>query len=384
MSVFTVFFCGTASTRYDAHNPNYPNGELVSTLAHNCLGKEFADWVIIDGPGSGNLQEDQLWEKPGGYYSVKGTLFGAGWEENVAHALALTKGKANWKRQQLTEQEYTVLKNAGIAIQDLEAIGSFFWRQYNYGNRIVTPQDLQEQIIRMFRKGQRIPEQVNLVGWSRGGISCHMMANAMAGDPELKHIPVNIFAIDPVPGPANFQKHRTGIGANVREYVAFYARDERSKGFACVIPENTADTRIHIFPMAGRHATLVGNGAIDGDVGRQRCLEPGIIVRHVAETCLTRWGVSLSNKLLLTNKKLEDAYAALSADEGLYVQMRSNVYTIQESIGENKDRYVSHGNKGLAFHDVHGNAFYTTDGLSARIGPDNVIPLLEQQPAHAG
>jgi hypothetical protein len=33
MSVVTIFFCGTGSTKYDALHDNYWNGELVSTLA---------------------------------------------------------------------------------------------------------------------------------------------------------------------------------------------------------------------------------------------------------------------------------------------------------------------------------------------------------------
>ncbi|HGJ5881835.1 hypothetical protein [Arsenophonus sp.] len=39
-------------------------------LASNNLGREFAEWIIIDGPGSGNLQQDELWVKDGGYYNL--------------------------------------------------------------------------------------------------------------------------------------------------------------------------------------------------------------------------------------------------------------------------------------------------------------------------
>lgn len=35
MSVFTAYFCGTGSHRFDDANPNFWNGELVSTLASN-------------------------------------------------------------------------------------------------------------------------------------------------------------------------------------------------------------------------------------------------------------------------------------------------------------------------------------------------------------
>jgi hypothetical protein len=35
----------------------------------------------------------------------------------------------------------------------------------------VTQQALQQQIIKTFRKGQVLPTQVNLVGWSRGELA---------------------------------------------------------------------------------------------------------------------------------------------------------------------------------------------------------------------
>jgi hypothetical protein len=56
MTILTVYFCGTGSNKFDESHANYWNGELISSLAANNKGKEFAEWVILDGPGSGNLQ----------------------------------------------------------------------------------------------------------------------------------------------------------------------------------------------------------------------------------------------------------------------------------------------------------------------------------------
>ena len=237
-------------------------------------GREFADWVIIDGPGSGNLQADEMFVENKAY-GMTGTLFGRGWDETSLMHCQIIKGRCDWQRQDLTEQEYNQLKAAGVPIKDLEASGSWFWRRYSYGKRDVTPQQLQEQIIKTFRKNGVIPTQVNMVGWSRGGISCHMLANAMANDAELKHISVNIFAIDPVPGLLNFQDNRVKLAANVKEYVAFYARDERSKGFACVIPQTASSTRTCVYPMPGRHATLVAMPLPTVPRGTRRWLSRG-------------------------------------------------------------------------------------------------------------
>lgn len=364
MTVLTVYLCGTGSNSFDNNNPTFWQGELVSTLAQNNQGREFAQWFIVDGPGSGNLQEDDLWVESPNYSDIKGSLFGSGWEENVNHALCLMKGNFDWQREKLTEEQYNQLKKAGIPIEDVKVTGSFLWRKYDYGDRQVTQQQLQQQIIRIFRKDGIIPTQVNLVGWSRGGITCHMLANAMLADSQLKDIPVNIFAIDPVPGPLNFQPEKVALGKNVKEYVGFYAKDERSKGFTCVIPTVAADTKMHIFPISGRHATLVGNASIDGSEGENALYAPGLVVRHFAEVCLTRWGCDLANKLALTNAQIMGYHTDIANDADKYTAMRRKTYSIHESTGKD-ERKVSLGKEGKAFSEIVGVQYDPSVGLTA-------------------
>ncbi|GLO13612.1 hypothetical protein PPUJ20028_21930 [Pseudomonas putida] len=362
MSVFTAYFCGTGSHRFDDANPNFWNGELVATLASNDQGREFAHWIAVDGPGSGNLQDDKLFVEPGGYFNWTGQLFGRGWEENVNHVLQVIKGESSWQRTELSEEEYERLKDAGVPIPEASSTASWFWRTYDYGERHPTPQELQERIISMFRK-PCIPTQVNLVGWSRGGISCHMLANAMAQDPVLRDIPVNIFAIDPVPGIGNVQAERITLAGNVREYVGFYSRDERSKGFACVIPSVASGTQICIYPMPGRHATLVGNASVDGASDGKVLKEPGLIVRHFAEVCLTRWGVELDKQLALSDRQLMLYHQAMAAAEGQYHAMRSQSYTVLTE-GENDNRLVHCGEARTHFSKVCGDDYEPTEGLA--------------------
>lgn len=364
MTTLTIYFCGTGSSKFDSSNPNYWNGELVSTLANNNLGREFAEWVVIDGPGSGNLQDDELWVKSGEHYDWTGNLFGMGWKENIQHAMQIMKGNVDWQREKLTEEQYNQLKKAGIPIQDVEVTGSFFWRHYDYGTRKVTQQQLQQQIIKMFRKDGIIPTRVNLVGWSRGGVSCHMLANAMLADPALKNIPVNIFAIDPVPGPLNFQNDKVTLGPNVKEYVAFYAQDERSKGFSCVIPIMDKSTVAHIYPMRGRHGTLVGNASADGSGSGKVLFEPGMIVRHFAEVCLTRWGVNQDKKLSQNDGQLVQLHEAVKKNAALYTKMQSNSYTVVTE-NDKGERYVSLGSKGTNFSSIKGGQYSPAAGLTA-------------------
>lgn len=361
MSVFTVYFCGTGSHRFDDKNPNFWNGELVSTLASNDQGREFADWIVVDGPGSGNQQDDQLFVESGSYHQVIGQLLGKGWDENVLHALQIIKGKTAWQRRKLTDQEYESLKRNGVPIPDKSATGSWFWRTHEHGDRKVTPQALQEQIIKQFRKPV-IPTSVNLVGWSRGGISCHMLANAMAQDPELQHVPVNIFAIDPVPGIANVQLERLQLGANVKTYVGFYARDERSKGFACVVPVTAYGTQVSVFPLPGRHATLVGNASLDGAGSGKALPESGLVVRHFAEVCLKRWGVKLQKCLQLDDATLMKYHQGMLQAAEQYVDMRKQSYTVVTE-GTVDDRFVHLGGVGTDFSKVCGDGFQPSEGL---------------------
>ncbi|CRY53877.1 Uncharacterised protein [Yersinia intermedia] len=372
MTVLTIYFCGTGSNKFDDSNLNFWNGELISNLASHHLGREFAEWIIIDGPGSGNIQDDELWVESGKYYGWLGSAFGYGWQENVNHAIQMIKGNFDWRREKLTEQQYLQLKRAGVPIKDVEVTGSFFWRHYDYGKRKISQQQLQQQIIQSFRKGGVIPTQVNLVGWSRGGISCHMLANAMLGDPTLKTIPVNIFAVDPVPGPMNFQREKVTLGHNVKEYVAFYARDERSKGFSCVIPETDKSTAVHIYPMSGRHATLVGNASSDGIFGSKILFEAGMVVRHFAETCLTRWGVNQDKKLDLDEEQLFELHIAMQRNAELYTKMQSISYT---GITENDDgeRYVSKGKMGTRFSLIKGDVYTPASGLTSDFLVNNSI-----------
>ncbi len=370
MTVLTIFFCGTGSNKFDVNHTNFHDGELVSTLAANHSGREFAEWIVVDGPGSGNLQADDLFTKST-EYGLTGTLFGKGWEENVGHAVNVIKGKCDWQREQLTEAEYNRLKAAGIPIEDVKVEGSWFWRKYNYGDRSITQQKLQEQIIKTFRTGGVIPTQVNLVGWSRGGISCHMLANAMLKDPQLKSIPINIFALDPVPGISNFQEERIKLGANVKEYVGFYARDERSKGFSCVIPQTATGTKTYIYPMAGRHATMAGNATAGGGEplnadDLKRLVEPGRIVRHFAETCLKRWGVQLNKTLNLTDADLNLLTGNIARHEALYKLMHEQSYTYFTELDKG-ERSVSLGSKGVPFSTVKGTIYQPATGLSTSL-----------------
>ena len=333
MSAFTIFFCGTGSNSFDFAHTNYTAGELISTLAMNHAGHEFVDWIIVDGPGSGNIQEAQKWVPAGNYADIRGKLKGNGWEENVAHAVAVLVGTTYEERKKHTRSEIKILRKAGVGVDQEERtgkvgralLGTTKKVEYDLHPRI-SPQALQQKKIQIMRKNKPITH-VNVIGWSRGGVTCHMFANALAKTDGWENVPVNIFACDPVPGAGNFDTHRIRLGRNVARYVAIYAADERSRGFSPVLPSLSRRTEFFITTMPGRHATLVGNASIDGDAGVNTLFGPGKVTRDLAECFLQEWGTSLKKTLNLTEFQILKYYEDMMAHAPEYKAMQDISYT---------------------------------------------------------
>ena len=110
---------------------------------------------------------------------------------------------------------------------------------------------------------------LNLVGFSRGGVACLMMANRVSNPTSYSHVKkINILAFDPVPGGldpiGNFGEAFT-LSSKVNQYIGIYARDERTYMFEPVIPKvSSSATKVLTVLFPGSHETMVGNLQIDG------------------------------------------------------------------------------------------------------------------------
>ena len=143
-------------------------------------------------------------DKPGGYGKVRGVGFGTGWQNNVAETIASLQ-----ERQQLAPPLTSV----------------------------------------------------NLVGHSRGAVTCIMLAHAMAATAGLQAIRANIFAIDPVPG--GYSDFSFGVGSpfeipsNVREYTSILMENAGDPFFACLSEgrnlRKLGNTNITQYPLPGKH-----------------------------------------------------------------------------------------------------------------------------------
>ncbi|MEL1265701.1 hypothetical protein [Pseudoxanthomonas putridarboris] len=110
------------------------------------------------------------------------------------------------------------------------------------------------------------PTCINMVGWSRGGVTCVRLAQALHRNNKLNGIEVNIFAGDPVPGAF---RHDTwglskeyAITPNVRRYLqvmAMHVGGLKGRGFKPLIPAVVAPavTVAGVLPMPGNHSQVV-------------------------------------------------------------------------------------------------------------------------------
>lgn len=343
MSTFTLFFCGTSSNQRDYNKKHiFHQGELVSTLAKNTLGIEYQDYMIVDGVGSGNETEFTKFSKS--YYGgALAPIFGSGIASNMQHALSVVLGfpfeqtiqETNKRAQKLLQDS----RPAKYAYGGLGVLTNSTTSAYNQWQQQVNSlsKDLQAHMkalvarIKVARSKNPIT-QLNLIGWSRGGVSCFEFANILNKHPMANQIKVNIFALDPVPGGVNpFQNYKK-LGANVAHFVAVFAEDERSSGFKARMPELHTKTKFYTTFMPGRHGTLVGNAAEDGQeqpIKHTMLSNPGFVTRDFAYKTLLSWGCQFKPNTItaLTQEQLLGCYKIMLSKEHLFVKMQSKSYT---------------------------------------------------------
>jgi hypothetical protein len=384
MTVVTLYFCGTAcESRMFASNDECRHGYIVAVLAQNNAGQAYRDWLIADGPGSGNLQQDEFWVEHPMYSHARGNAQGSGWEENTYHAIAFLKGENTWERDKHTAEEVRTLHKHGVNIGSVKTKRGWTLRTYEevIARKRISPQSIQARGAQISRKNNPVT-MVNLIGHSRGGVTCFMLANAMWNDPALKGIPVNIFSIDPVPGFSQFHEHRTKIHSNVKHYVGVYARDERSRGFSALAPRYFAANGSIYLPystaappssikyemvlMPGKHGTVAGNttntGGSSANDRDHAIFSPGKIVRDMAEKYLIRWGTKLNNTLNLTDPEILAAYQKMISNSQTFNAMHNISYV-----------YFTQAQREVGFDSTYSSNIKTYSQIPCLNCPPNYI-----------
>ncbi|MGE8099444.1 hypothetical protein [Pseudomonas fluorescens] len=326
-----------------------PEGSPIRRLSEPTLesiANKIPDRISIGGPGCTTPQADDIISDQFKWNEAQ--LINQ-WENNISQAIKIIKSKPNASSTAMTLDVVERLAKSGISLG---------WMARNYKF------DFSSTLVNE-RTDSATPTEVNLIGYSRGATSCHMLANAMLGDSELSGIPVNIFAIDPVIAITSSRPsdNQVKLGDNVKEYVAFCARDERSSNYACVIPTTNESTQLHIYPMAGRHPTLGGNPADDGDRGSNKFPEPCDIVTYCASACLARWNQWRATlKGMIDESLLPEKLAKIKADYNNYVVMRNTTYST--SVDIRGEREIFMGGEPTNFTSAQGNRFTPNQGLA--------------------
>lgn len=258
--VFTIYNCGTAHNRQNTD-------ETVADLARRTAGAENRDWMINDGPGSFSHSTGKsagAYERglaaqartPGSQESSwlavpKGLTSGYGWEQNVEHTMAVL--------------------NATIDL----------------------------------------PKTINMVGWSRGAITCFMIAHALQENARTRRIGINIFAFDPVPGPGNFNDpNKVTLPPNVQVYAAVVQEDERRKIMRPVLisADEAAGVKAKFYYMPGGHSTPVFRTKN----------EVALIAAHLAHRFLQKHGTRLTSSIQLSARDMCELYAKVRIDIAEY------------------------------------------------------------------
>ncbi|MFY2559330.1 Tat pathway signal protein [Corallococcus terminator] len=320
-NVYTVCFCGTACSRDE--------GEETRNWDYKLL-----KWV---GLKDQHVYSDRnIYAPETGYIPVRlHTEISTGLRDTTNSVTVRGVGENDWCNQM--DGCDALDDRLGNAPGDLRG----YARTYSEGNqRTLTSQFLGWSDAALALHGASLAagskaEQYNFIGHSRGAVESIMAAWFLYayGGEDIRNIPINIFAIDPVPGPGQWYGIQTQLPPNVVNYVGVYAWDHLTQGFNALIPrpnarmtrqpghvaiENRglgstwstlADNRqlddplvdgglpqpegYSLYACRGRHGTVAGNTTSDGQYAASKVnadvsAVPKLVYK-LARAYLTRW-----------------------------------------------------------------------------------------------
>lgn len=135
------------------------------------------------------------------------------------------------------------------------------------------------------------PSKVNMAGHSRGAVMCHMIANEIARNPRLRHIEVNIVALDPVNmSRAGDKATKLSAGVSLGKYVALVMENVNGMAAHTFPPTAVAtadaafETRMKFMPMPGTHGS--GTQCHSSAIGRA--------AHATMMRCMAKWGTTFT------------------------------------------------------------------------------------------
>jgi len=240
MPVFTVLNCGTNFDRTK-------RGELIADFGAGMAGTEYQQFLITDGVGSTGAALPGSFDPFTKNKSTKSNS--PTWSRTPMQTLS----DVNQGTQSFTPQGHGFLKGVTSNTSATRAAITGDGWDDNIRHAIST-------IAGVFPNGAGT---INMVGWSRGAVTCLRMANwirEFLGD----GFDINIFAVDPVAGLDAGEKLRDTyvVPPTVKNYIAILALDEMRGDFkpqdmSRIQVMNPMSTNCAFLPFPGVHNTVV-------------------------------------------------------------------------------------------------------------------------------
>ncbi len=351
-NVLTILNHGTDFHRDKRRDPQFAQ-ELISQLSEGIAGNEarleqtgqrteqnpmpFAlrsgnpNYLICEGPGSEEVSETDSKDAvhhayPGKFNPIFNTEKTPGKSQELNPGLELKGGRKYWLfgEKQTSEFQDSFMGNTPEAWKLMGLALGRGWDDNVY-KAVWMLTHLK------FELEQPI-DTVNLVGWSRGAVTCLKMANKLFEVFE-DTIEVNIFAVDPVPGGYTTRTpDMLQIPPNVRNYLAILALDADGGNFLptdrqdmkLLAPQSQhgkggnpdslnathAKPHVHFLPMPGNHSDVVNVNLSSEAVGHSAKL-----CRHLALQFLMAYGTPIlegfRSSNLLSNDQIVASYTTL-------------------------------------------------------------------------
>ncbi|MGK7873387.1 MAG: hypothetical protein AB4426_08755 [Xenococcaceae cyanobacterium] len=389
-NVFTIFNHGT-----DFHRDANPN-ELISQLSMAMEGKEarivqtaqrtednpmpFAlesenpTYLICEGPGSEEVSTEDSQSGvhhayPGKFNPIFNTEKTLTESQKLNPGLTLKGGRRYWFFGEKQTSEFQ---------DDFMGNTPEVWRQMGRALGNGWDDNVYKAVWMLthlkFEMGQPI-DTINIIGWSRGAVTCLKMANKLFEVFE-DTLNLNIFAVDPVPGGYTYRtQDMLAIPPNVRNYLAILALDADGGNFQ---PTDRTDIKllapksqygkggnpdslnpqqikphVHFLPFPGNHSDLV-----NANLSHPLVKNSAILCRHLAWLFLTTHGTPMKHEFQLSSDEVSQLYnqmlpklgeIAKAASTGGFLSIVEGFKT-ERSVRKHRDDYVKQPDRYINEH----------------------------------
>lgn len=227
MTIWTIYNHGTGGSSLKSAD----KGEIINLFGNSDPRQQYRGKIITEGVGSigdPHLLATEFGRSADGSYRMKGS-----------------------QSEDLTVNRWVKIATGGGV-------------QENVDNTI--------KFIQALAEVGHTPTRINMIGWSRGAVTCVRIAWKLYQSPNLsiRDIPINIFAVDPVAGAFHStEPDACTITPNVKNYFATLAMGEKRRYFKPIaghrlIVQDPSVSRSWVLPMPGHHSDTAKNNNIVG------------------------------------------------------------------------------------------------------------------------